>query len=439
MNGGNTLKARIYPQDIPVMGIDVSKEKSDFCVLDVSNKVVKRGIVHHTPDSITDFLEKLSKISTALDARPVCVMEATAHYHRILYKQLVDNGYTVMVINPIQSGSIKNVDIRNIKNDKVDAYRLAYLYRLGKLKASNIPEGELSQLRSLCRFHITLTDDIAEHIIRLRSYTDQSFPGFEDVFSKLKGKTPLAVLEKYPTPKAILNADEKELVQLLSSASRKGMRYAEPRVAKLKATAEAALKIGLDRPEDEILIPAEIAIIHQLQDNLYRVDKEIAEVVKGSEMLTEQVELLKSIPGIGENSATALIAEIGDISLFSNAKQLTAYFGLEPSQRQSGKFTGTKTKLSKRGSSYLRRVINMVAFKCAFKQRNGTFINPVLAEYYERMCEKKEKKTALCAVMRKLVHIVFAVLRDQKPFEFRTPEEHEQLIRAKNLECRMSA
>ena len=259
------------------------------------------------------------------------------------------------------------------------------------------------------------------------------------MFSKLKGKTPLAVLEKYPTPKAILKADDKELAQLLSSASRKGMRYAEPRFAKLKATAEAALKIGLDRPEDEILIPAEIAIIHQLQDNLYRVDKEIAEVVKGSEMLTKQVELLKSIPGIGENSATALIAEIGDVSLFSNAKQLTAYFGLDPSQRQSGKFNGTRTKLSKRGSSYLRRVINMVAVKNAFKQSNGTYANPILAEYFERMCEKKEKKTALCAVMRKLVHIVFAVLRDQKPFEFRTPEEHEQLIRAKNLECRMSA
>ena len=143
MNGGNILKARIYQQDIIVMGIDVSKEKSDFCVLDVSNKVVKRGIVHHTPDSISDFLEKLSTISAVLEARPVCIMEATAHYHRILYKQLVGDGYTVMVINPIQSESIKNVDIRNIKNDKVDAYRLAYLYRLGKLKADEKERAEL--------------------------------------------------------------------------------------------------------------------------------------------------------------------------------------------------------------------------------------------------------------------------------------------------------
>ena len=433
------MKAKMYPQTIPVMGIDVSKDKSDYCILDTDNRVVRRGVVKHTLDSMNKFLNMLSVTCSELDAKPVCIMEATAHYHRILYKQLVDNGYTVMVINPIQSGSIKNVDIRNIKNDKVDAYRLAYLYRLGKLKASSIPEGVLSQLRSLSRFHMILTDDIADHIIRLRACVEQSFPGFEEVFSKLKGKTPLAVLEKYPTPAAVLSASDDELIELMSKASRKGVCYAKPRVKNLKSAAETALKIGLDRPEDEILIPALIAIIHQLQESLNKADAEIAELIKNNDHLKEQTDLLKSIPGVGDHSAAALLAEIGDISLFSNAKQLTAYFGLDPAQRQSGKFNGTRTKLSKRGSSYLRRVISMVAVKNAFKQKNGTYVNPVLAEYYKNKCEYKEKKTALCAVMRKLVHIIFAVLRDRKPFELRTPEEHERLIFEKNRMLRLSA
>ena len=416
-----------------------ARTKSDFCILDTANNIFRRGIVQHTQDSMTAFLKIISDASGKLGAKPIFIMEATAHYHRILYKQLVDNGYTVIVINPIQSGSIRNIDIRNIKNDKVDAYRLAYLYRLGKLKASNIPEGVLSQLRSLSRFHMTLTDDIADHIIRLRACVEQSFPGFEEVFSKLKGKTPLAVLEKYPTPNAILLADEKELAELLSSASRKGVCYAKPRVKNLKSAAETALKIGLDRPEDEILIPALIAIIHQLQESLNKADAEIAELIKNNDHLKEQTDLLKSIPGVGDHSAAALLAEIGDISLFSNAKQLTAYFGLDPAQRQSGKFNGTRTKLSKRGSSYLRRVISMVAVKNAFKQKNGTYVNPVLAEYYKNKCEYKEKKTALCAVMRKLVHIIFAVLRDQKPFELRTPQQHERMIFEKNRMVKLSA
>ena len=403
------MKAKMYPQTIPVMGIDVSKDKSDYCILDTDNRVVRRGVVKHTLDSMNKFLNMLSVTCSELDAKPVCIMEATAHYHRILYKQLVDNGYTVMVINPIQSGSIK------------------------------IPEGVLSQLRSLSRFHMTLTDDIADHIIRLRACVEQSFPGFEEVFSKLKGKTPLAVLEKYPTPAAVLSASDDELIELMSKASRKGVCYAKPRVKNLKSAAETALKIGLDRPEDEILIPALIAIIHQLQESLNKADAEIAELIKNNDHLKEQTDLLKSIPGVGDHSAAALLAEIGDISLFSNAKQLTAYFGLDPAQRQSGKFNGTRTKLSKRGSSYLRRVISMVAVKNAFKQKNGTYVNPVLAEYYKNKCEYKEKKTALCAVMRKLVHIIFAVLRDRKPFELRTPEEHERLIFEKNRMLGLSA
>ena len=208
------MKVNIFPQNIPVMGIDVSKEKSDFCILDTSNSVIKRGIVKHTLDSMNTFLKILSEVTEKHDAKPICIMEATAYYHLILHKLLTENGYNVIVINPIQSGSIRNIDIRNIKNDKVDAYRIAYLYRLGKLKASNIPVGEISRLRSLCRFHIAMTNDITEHILRLRSYVDQSFPGFEKVFSKLRCKTPLAILEKYPTPKDILHADEKEIAEL---------------------------------------------------------------------------------------------------------------------------------------------------------------------------------------------------------------------------------
>jgi transposase len=436
---GNNLKRSSYPQDTPVVGIDVSKEKSDFCILDTKNQVCKRGVVQHTFNSINAFLQMLLDISNKLGSKPVCIMEATAHYHRILYKQLVENDYTVIVINPIQSSCIKNIDIRNIKNDKVDAYRLAVLYRTGKLKASNIPTGDVSRLRSLSRFHQIITDDIAEHILRLRSYVDQSFPGFEEVFSKLKGKTPLAVLNKYPTPQAIFDAEEDVLIDLIMTASRRSHDYAVSKCKLLKAASRTALKIGLDRPEDVILIPAEIAIIYQMQDSLDKTDKEIASVIKNNSKLSDQVRLLQTIPGVGKFSSAALVAEIGDIDLFSNAKQLTAFLGLDPSQRQSGKFNGTHVKLSKRGSSNLRRIVNMIAVKNAYKQRNGTYANPVIAQYFEQKCEHKEQKTVMCAVMRKMVHIIFAVLRDNKPFELRTPEQHIQMLQSKNSEHRQPA
>jgi hypothetical protein len=113
---------------------------------------------------------------------------------------------------------------------------------------------------------------------------------------------------------------------------------------------------------------------------------------------------------------------------------LTSFFGLDPSERQSGKFRGTKNKISKRGSPYARAALNMAAHNCIHNHPlTGKPGNPVLAEYYEKKCATKLKKVAMCAVMHKIVNIVFAVLRDQKPFELRDPIAHDRMLKEKNI------
>ncbi len=107
---------------------------------------------------------------------------------------------------------------------------------------------------------------------------------------------------------------------------------------------------------------------------------------------------------------------------------------LTPSVNQSGEFTGTRNKMSKRGSRLLRRVIFTTALANVRSKRNGDKTNPVLYEFYQKKCINKPKKVALGAVMRKLVNIIFAVMRDKKPFELRTPpEEHEELLLTRSL------
>lgn len=75
----------------------------------------------------------------------------------------------------------------------------------------------------------------------------------------------------------------------------------------------------------------------------------------------------------------------------------------------------------------------MSAVTAVGKNSTGVYNNPVLAEFYQRKCLFKPKKVALCAVMNKMVHIIFAVLRDQKPFELREPEEHAIWLRNKYI------
>jgi transposase len=181
-----------------------------------------------------------------------------------------------------------------------------------------------------------------------------------------------------------------------------------------------------------------ISMVKNLQENLDKILKTIHQLIaddmsKDMPVMALTLELLQSIPGIGLITAATIIAEVGDFGAFSKPKKPAAYFGIDPSVMQSGEFIGTRNKMSKRGSRLLRRVLFTAALSNIRTKRNGDACNPVLMDFYQRKSQNKPKKVALGAVMYKLVYIIFAVLRDRKPFEVRTPEEHARMLTAKNL------
>ena len=143
------------------------------------------------------------------------------------------------------------------------------------------------------------------------------------------------------------------------------------------------------------------------------------------EAFVKHIRLLESMKGIGFLSAVSLMCEIGDFAAFKKAKQLIGYFGIDPSVNQSGNFQGTRNKMSKRGSRIARRVLFMMAVQSIGTTRNGISKNPPIRDYYLEKCQAgKPKMVALGAVMGKLCKIIFAVLRDGKPYVIKTREEH---------------
>jgi len=127
--------------------------------------------------------------------------------------------------------------------------------------------------------------------------------------------------------------------------------------------------------------------------------------------LKQQRELLTSIPGIGEQTAAVLLAEVGRIEDYKNARQLAAYAGLTPCERSSGTSVRGKTRLSCTGNVRLRKALYMpavVAMRC----------NPLLKAVSERLLGRgKVKMQVIGALMRKLVHLAFGILKSQKPFD----------------------
>lgn len=408
----------------PVAGIDVSKEFSDMCILTPDNEIFARVKIYHDQTSMDRAVTFLVKAQAQFGEKPVLIMEATGHYHRLLCQFMQQHGYEVIVINPLQSNAVKNISIRKIKNDKVDAYRIALLYRLHVMKPTNIPSEAISCLRALCRQHHDLKNDVVAYTNRLIAYLDQSFPGCQKIFYDLSGKTSLAVLSRWPTPQAIQAVTSSTLIRAIRIASHRGFQYAATKCRILKETARAAIQFGIQQPVNDILIQTTVSTLSSLSCSVEKTDQEIHKTIAAYPELEQNIGLLKSIPGIADFSAAVILSEIGDFSAFHKPKQLVAFFGLDPSERQSGKFKGTKNKISKRGSRYLRKILNMVAIASTFPLKNGNILNPVLADYYKRKCISKPHKVVMCAVMHKLVNIIFAVLRDQKPFELRLPEDH---------------
>ncbi len=158
---------------------------------------------------------------------------------------------------------------------------------------------------------------------------------------------------------------------------------------------------------------------------------EIKSLIKSTDFpkqVRTNIELLKSIPGIGELTAITLVAEIGDINGFIKPKHLVAFFGIDSSVNESGKFKGNQNKISKRGTRIGRRALYAVALASIRKTRNGVPINKVLLDYYETNLNGKKAKVALVAIMHKLLNYIFAVLRNQEPFKLRDPRIHKQMF-----------
>lgn len=143
-----------------------------------------------------------------------------------------------------------------------------------------------------------------------------------------------------------------------------------------------------------------------LRRRLEELERQIRERLEGNDV----GKLLTTIPGVGPQTAAELLAELGDPGQFSSAKAVAAYVGVVPGLRQSGQRRSPRAHLHPVGHARLRRVLWLPAL-------TAVQYNPVLGKFYRRLVARgKPHKVALIAVIHKLLHIVYAVARDHRPF-----------------------
>jgi transposase len=148
-----------------------------------------------------------------------------------------------------------------------------------------------------------------------------------------------------------------------------------------------------------------------LNQEIGRTEELIRQHISKHPRLTRQSQLLDSIPGIAETTAALLLAEITDIKQYRSARQVAAYAGLVPRERQSGSSVRGRTRLSKIGNARLRKALYfpaLTALRCS----------PFFQAWAEGLRQRgKSKMSVICAVMRKLIHLAYGVLKNGKEFD----------------------
>ena len=385
-----------------IVGIDIGKNHHEASIVSPEGKQIGRSLrfatTHKGADSLMSFIFKNIGNSPC-----VFGMEATGHYWYPIYSFLKAKGYTIYVINPIQSDSLRKMYIRQTKNDSIDSFLIAEVIRFGQFGTTSMADENILAMRQLCRYRDSVISSRTEIKLRIGTIMEQIFPEYEKQFSSLWVSTSMGILEKYLTPENIENAPIDELFEIIKDKSHNRLTRAKAISIKEAAADTFGIKIAQDAFSFQL---------KQLIDRMNFLDKQIEALDCQILEYYEKFDCyLHTIPGIGMIAAATILAEIGDINRFKSSSALVAFAGIDPTVRQSGEFSSTHNHMSKRGSPYLRHAIFLAATTCSFHN------SPLNAYYKKKRDHGKHHLTATGAVARKLTTVIYAVLRDGKPYE----------------------
>ena len=385
-----------------IIGIDIGKNHHEASIVSPEGKQIGHSLrfatTHKGADSLMSFI-----FNNIGNSSCIFGMEATGHYWYPIYSFLKARGYTIYVINPIQSDSLRKMYIRQTKNDSIDSFLIAEVIRFGQFTTTSMADENILAMRQLCRYRDSVISSRTEIKLRISTIMEQIFPEYEKQFSSLWLSTSMGILEKYLTPENIENAPIDELFEIIKDKSHNKLTMKKAISIREAAADTFGIKIAQDAFSFQL---------KQLIDRMNFLDKQIEALDCQILEYYEKFDCyLHTIPGIGMIAAATILAEIGDINRFKSSSALVAFAGIDPTVRQSGEFSSTHNHMSKRGSPYLRHAIFLAATTCSFH------ISPLNAYYKKKRDQGKHHLTATGAVARKLTTVIYAVLRDGKPYE----------------------
>ena len=398
------------------VGIDVGSAKNAVYLMLPDGSKHSSFSVQNNPGGAKLLVEKIVLALTAQGLSSVTIgMEATSVYGDALVYALRADGRLghfqrkIHVLNPKQVSKFKEAYPDLPKNDPVDAFVIADHLRFGRINREvYMDDYRYKALQTLTRARFAAVQSLVREKQHFANYLFLKCSGLaQDGGIANSSATTLALMERFATVDELANADLEELTAFIDET---GKNFADP-AAKAKAIQTAArnsyrLPVTMNNSVNQAMAVS-IATMRAMEKQIKVLDKAI------EQQFQIIPNTLTSIPGIGKVYSAGIIAEIGDIRRFQSQAAVAKYAGLVWTQHQSGNFEAQHTRLIKSGNRYLRYYLLEAANSvrrcdCEFRR------------YYDlkfKEVNQFQHKRALALTARKLVRLVFRLLKDNRLYK----------------------
>jgi transposase len=391
------------------IGLDLHKFQHTAVILDCWNEKLGEMTFQNKPSIFPSLLEYVNRYLTE-GLTPVFGLEDVGGYGRDLALFLIEQGYIVKFVNSSLSNAERNSYAMKQKHDSWDAQCVA---RVLIRDLPYLPEATPSDIHWIIAQLVGRRNALVKAQTALKNQLHMQlnyhYPSYKDFFSEVDGKTALAFWESYPSPSHLEGETVEELRTFLLEASNNACstKKAELILSLVQSDGEVKREYQTSR---DFIIQSIIRDIRFKKQEIKKVDKELKVTIQKLGMQ------LETMPGIDTVTSSALIAEIGDIHRFANSDKLARYAGIAPIKMGSG---GKETmKKTKQGNRKLYDIFYNLAVQ-QVQVCKGSKIprNPVFYAYYnQKLSEGKFKSQALLCIMRRLVRIIYGMMKNKTAY-----------------------
>ncbi|WP_033541610.1 IS110 family transposase [Planococcus sp. CAU13] len=396
-----------------VIAFDVSMGKSTMVVYDHKHQCHYEGELEHSQAGFRGLKARIHALREQTGELPAVVFEATGVYSQPLERFLQENSYPYSRLNPLEA-KLQTAAMRRQKTDISDAHELAKSHFRVSRQATYIQSDYYEQMRALGRYGEDIEKEISQTNNRLHAFLQMSFPLVEKVFTRNSALF-LNIVQLFPHPAYLDEVSRETLFAQIKGATRKRMAAQEIEKKASLLLAAAVNSYPSIGPED-----VRCQHLKTYAKRLLALRTQKKEVIRQMVVLSQdrlEFQVLKSFPGIGDQTAVQVISELGDIRRFQNAKQINAYIGIDIRRHQSGKLH-YQDKINKRGNRRLRTILFFMVMTMIAQRKKA---KNTIVDHYDQLKKQpngKPHQVAVIACVNKFVKVAFHLIRHGLLFHY---------------------